>query len=91
MDLLFKRKRYVAPNLTSIKKVYFKLNAQVELDEEEEALVSKYSLRDAAIINKPNPAHIRMTLIVAVLATLVAFVIFRLIAGGAFVLGPVTG
>jgi len=91
MDLLFKRKQYVAPSFTSIKKVYFKLNAKVELTEEEQALVSKYDLRDAAIINKPSPGLIMQSVAVGLFAAFVGFVILRLTLGGALIVGPLIG
>ena len=85
MDVFFKRKQYTgfntslhtaALNFGSITKVYFQLNAKIELNEEEEALVKKYQLKDATIINLPQPTLLRRAIMCGILVGFIGYIVF---------------
>ena len=61
MELLFKRDQSTA----KYKRVDFKLWSKIEPDEEEQALIDRYSFHDAVLIEAIQPTLIRNTLIVA--------------------------
>lgn len=69
MDLLFKREQ----TSSRILKVNFKLWGKIELTEEEQELVKRYSLGDACLIEDFQPKLLRNAALVGLLAFVVAF------------------
>lgn len=74
MDLLFKREQ--TPG--RLARVQFKLWSKIELDEEEQALVSRYKFDEAVLIAALEPGLFRRAAVVALVSTLVALaLLFR--------------
>lgn len=71
MDLLFKREQ----TSSRILKVTFKLWGKIELTEEEQALIKRYSLGDACLIEDFQPRLLRNAASIGLLAFVVAFIV----------------
>ncbi len=89
MDLLFKREQ--TPG--KFGRVQFKLWSKIELDEEEQALVNRYSFNEAVLIAAIQPGLLRKTLYLGVGAFLVTSVVLStfLWAGLAFLIAAAAG
>ena len=81
MELLYKRNQYTRPTWTSMKKVFFKLHAQIVLSPEENDLINKYQLRDAIVIPVPQPRLIWHSIGIGLLAAVLSFGFFLSIFG----------
>lgn len=87
MELLFKREQ--TPG--SIGRVKFKLWGKIEPDEEEQALIDRYSFSDAILIAAIQPNLVRKTLLIVIGVFVVAFALFAgtMGFGGALLLSTV--
>jgi hypothetical protein len=88
MDLLFKREQ--TPG--RLARVQFKLWSKIELDEEEQALVSRYKFDEAVLIAALEPGLFRRAAVVALVSTLVALaLLFRWGDGLGIILAVIIG
>lgn len=87
MELLFKREQ--TPG--TVGRVRFKLWAKVDLEDEEAALIKKYSLSDAVLIEAVQPELLRTTILmsVGVFVLVFGFLAFSWSASGGFLLGAI--
>jgi hypothetical protein len=77
MDLLFRREQTSG----SVTRVNFKLWGKLELDEEEQGLVTRYRFDNAILIAVEEPELFRRAVRVGVLAFVVALVLLAMILG----------
>ena len=83
MDLLFKREQTSG----EVMRVRFKLWGKIELDVEEQALIDRYDLDKAMLIEVLQPDLLRKAIYVGIAATIGSAIILPFIIGGsAFVL-----
>lgn len=88
MDLLFKREQ----TRGELTRVRFKLWGKVELDTEEQALIDRYALDDAMLIEVLQPGLLRKAIYVGIAAAIGSIFILPFMVGAlAVVLCPATG
>lgn len=89
MKLLMKREQTQG----RVGRVQFKLWAKIELDDDEKAIVSRYSFDQALLIGEDEPALVRKVAIYAIVIAVFVTFIFDMMAptGLAFLLGLAAG
>jgi len=92
MDLLFKREQ----TSSRILKVTFKLWGKIEITEEEQALIKRYSLGDACLIEDFQPKLLRNAALISLLAAAVAYFVLSFLPDAlqrlvAFIAGSAAG
>jgi len=89
MDLLFRREQTTG----TLTRVNFKLWGKIELDEEEQGLVTRYNFDDAVLIAVLQPYLLRQAIMISAATFFAALILFGAVLGASvgFMLGLVGG